>query len=91
MCFGFKLTPSKLTIYYLLYKLYTSNLIWIIKLSDDYSLLENNIKNLSINEKMTGKYFIIERYENEEILYKNFKQFQLYELKLYDYVLFESN
>lgn len=91
MCFTTKISPKKCNnIYYLLYQLHNSNSLWIIKITDDYNILENNIKNVSIKEKTIGKYYIIQRYENPDILYKKFKQFQLYYPKLYDCVVFES-
>ncbi len=91
MCFGIKIFPKKsIYVYYLLYQLQRSNLIWIIKITDDYSFLENICKTLTIKEKTIGTYYIVERYENQNIIYKKFKQFQLYKPKKYDYILFES-
>ena len=91
MCFGIKIFPEKsIYVYYLLYKIHNSNLLWIVQISNNYRILENKIIKLTKEEKSIGKYLIIERYEKESIFYKKFQQFQLYELKLYDYVIYES-
>ena len=92
MCFSIKIHPTKsIYIYFLLYKLHNCNLLWIIEISENYQNIKNRIISISREEKVIGKYLIIERYEKKSIINKNFKQFQLYEPKIYDYVLFESN
>lgn len=92
MCFSIKTTPTIFIYsYYLLYKLHNNNLLWIVQISDNYKILENKIQTLSKEEKSIEKYFIIERYEKESIFDKKFVQFQLYQPKLYDYIVFESN
>ena len=90
MYYDVKSRSKLIYIYYLLYQLHNSNLLWIINISESYEVLKNKISSLSKKEKSVGKYLIIERYESEYILYKKFKQFQLYDQRLYDYIIFIS-
>lgn len=76
--------------YYLVYKLKTSNIMWVIKIEEELDLLLQNHE--YIYEEDIEEYFIFQKYWNinrNEI--KNFKRFQnfnytrnyilLYELK----------
>ena len=90
MYYGVKSQSKLIYIYYLLYQLHNSNLLWIINISESYELLKNKISSLSKKEKSVGKYLIMQRYVSEDILYKKFKQFQLYDQRLYDYIIFIS-
>ena len=70
MCFRIKIRPSNnISIYYLLYRLHNSNLIWIIKISNNLNFLQQFCELLTKEEKIIGKYYIVERYENEKILW----------------------
>tara|TARA_Y100000591_G_C21445539_1_gene503571 strand:+ start:63 stop:305 length:243 start_codon:yes stop_codon:yes gene_type:complete len=71
--------------YYLLYKLHTCNILWIIEISDNYKELKNKIR---FTEDSHGSYLIVERIGNKNILTKKFKQFQKFLKKSSDSTLF---
>ena len=59
--------------YYLLYKLNTSNIMWIVKISDNFSSLKSIIKNYTSNDE---KYYIVYKLSNDiNLKPKNFTKF----------------
>jgi len=67
-----------INIYLLLFKVKNYPHFWIITISDDLYYLKNIIKNIDKKDNEIGNYYIIKRRDKENILYENFKQFQLY-------------
>ena len=73
--------------YYLLYKIYNSNFLWIVNISDDYKELKDKIRFVNDEE---GSYILVERIEKKNIFDKKFKQYQIFFKKSNDVILFET-
>lgn len=66
---------NKIRCYFLVYKLKNSHILWLVKLSDDYYDLKNNIDNFVSSIE---QYYIFERFCYPHIIDEKFKQFKIF-------------
>lgn len=66
---------KKIRCYFLVYKLKNSNILWVVKLSDDYYDLKNK---LDYFVSSVEQYYIFERYCYPHIIDEKFKQFKIF-------------
>jgi hypothetical protein len=73
--------------YYLLYKLVSSPLLWIILVSDDKYILYDRIENFKSNYE---QYYIIKRYVTDLEEQLNTERFILFKKNKYDIIIYTT-
>lgn len=68
-------------IYYLLYKLKNSDILWIVQISDNYCELKHRIRNISSDSEIY--YIVSKKVSYSEIDYE-FKQFMKFDYNIHD-------